>query len=250
MAEPNQSRADQATAILNTYATWIDQYRGGMSREFAATIMLWESGGNFNAPGDPSLGEVGFYQVAQYVPAEFGLPPEARNDPEGNVCIGLAEYGLENLTWYLFLPSLIARDSRDAWMLARLSFAIGRGGSQQLASMAAASSPGDVFGDIVRYVTANGAPALGSQSGAKVQQRVVDILTQMQIADLVGPNLFGPPMFPPPPPGVDSNGTPYDQLWTPPPQVAPYYSQPFGWDIWLGLGLVAGAAYFLFGRRS
>jgi hypothetical protein len=187
-----------------------------------ASIMLHESGGNFASAGDPTLGEVGYYQIAAYVPPLFGYPPEARNDPETNVALAVLEYELEAALWAADVPQVIL-GTADSWKLARLSFAVGRAGSRQLAAAAQAAlgglTDGDVYHDIVKYVAASGGMPLGSQSAQKVTQRVADIERQWAIGDAVAPgSLPGPPMLIPDPPAG-----PY----TIPPDIASYFEDQF-----------------------
>jgi len=231
----------RAQAIYDQLGPWIDKYHGGVPAGFIASAILHESGGNFNAPGDPSLGEVGFLQVAAYVPALFGYDPSARLDPESNIAIGVLEYELEAVLWMLSFPEAIL-GTADSWKLARLAFAVGRGGSHQLASLAQQSlghlTVGDVYHDIVRWVVASGGVPLGSQSAAKVVSRVVDIDRQWAIGQAVSAGLPGPPMIIPDPPAG-----PY----TIPAEAAPYFSEPFPVTVVLAIGgLVLG--YLLFAR--
>lgn len=207
----------RAKALLDQYGDWINKYRGGMPAGWMASIMLHESGGNFAAPGDPSLGEVGYYQIAQYVPGLFGLADDARTDPESNVAIASLEYALEAALWKLAFPDAVKLGTGDSWRLARLAFAVGRAGSHQLATAAQAAlgglSPGAVYDDIVKYVLASGGMALGSQSATKVAQRVVDIGRQWSIGEDAGGGMVGPPTYIPDPPAG--------------PYVIPFEAQPY-----------------------
>lgn len=208
-------------AILANLRPWIDRYRGGMPAGWMASIILHESGGNFGAPGDASLGEVGYMQVAAYVPPLFEYPSGARMEPENNLAIGSLEYALEHALWVKdFVPVQIG--SADAWRLARLSFAVGRGGSRTLAAMAAAArggslTGGDVYGDILRFVSTSGAPALGSQTPAKVVARVQSIQRQWDLGQAIEAGMAGPPTRIPDPPAG-----PY----TIPADADPYFVKP------------------------
>lgn len=199
--------AARVKVLLEQYGMWIDKYRGGIPREWAAAIMMWESDGNFAAPGDPSLGEVGFYQVAEYVPATMGMPAVARTVPEANVMIGLTEYQMDTVKWKLAFPDYVELGTPDAYKLARLSFAVGWGGATGLATQAIASSgivvAGTLYQAIVDYVTQNGGIALGSQSPSQVWFRVVSIEPQWRTAEAASTFglSVGPPTLPPAPPG-------------------------------------------------
>lgn len=231
----------RAKALLDQYGTWIDKYHGGMSPGWLASIMLHESGGNFASPGDPSLGEVGFYQIAAYVPALFGYDASARYDPETNVALAVLEYSLEAVLWKIAFPQVLL-GTDDSWKLARLAFAVGRAGSHQLAANAAATlgglTTGDVYHDIVKYVQATGGVPLGSQTAQKVAQRVLDIDRQWVIGQALG-GASGPPVRIPDPPSG-----PYIL----PDDVAPYFSEEFP-AIMLIIGGLATVAYLLYQRR-
>jgi hypothetical protein len=242
--DPNYaSDVAAARSLLDTYGAWINKYRGGMPAGWMASIMLHESGGNFASPGDQSLGEVGFYQIAAYVPPLFGLPAEARNDPESNVAIASLEYALESVYWMLAFPDVVSLGTGDAWRLARLAFAVGRSGSHLLASLAASAfgglTSGDVYGDIVRFVLASEGVPLGSQSAATVAKRVVDISRQWSIGQDAGSGAPGPPtLIPDPPAGAYSI----------PPDAVEYFVKPIS-GIFLLLFGGAYLAYLLWNRK-
>ena len=197
------SATKYAKALLEKYGPWIDKYRGGVPRGWAAAIMYWESNGNFNAPGDPSLGEVGFYQIAEYLPGKFGMPASSRLDPETNVFLGMMEYQLDAARWKATFPNHVRLPSDDSFKLARLSFAIGFGGATQLAKRAIAAgdvSPGQLYDGIARNVARVGGVALGSQSADKVWFRVLSIAAQWEIGRRVAYDVAGPPTRVPHPP--------------------------------------------------
>jgi hypothetical protein len=201
-------------------------------------ICSWESGGTPNLVGDPSIGEYGLFQIASNIPPEFGLPSNARMDPESNVAIASLEYACEAIRWKIRYPALIDLDSADAWKLARLSFAVGRGGSYGLSKLASVSTPGDVYGDIRKWVAENGGVPLGSQSADQVWFRVLSIDLQWRIAGLAagGDMSLGPPMLIPAPPAG-----PY----TVPTAFFPYFSRPSSpfWFFAAGLGAVGLLLY-------
>lgn len=192
----------RASSLLDRYGEWINRYRGGLPAGWMASIMLHESGGNFGAPGDASLGELGFYQIASYVPALFGYDPSARADPETNVALASLEYALEAVLWAQEFPEVIL-GTPDSWKLARLAFAVGRAGSHQLGNLARATvglDSGNVYQSIVRYILTNGGVPLGSQSADKVAKRVIDIDRQWAIGQAVSGGMSGPPTRIPDPP--------------------------------------------------
>jgi len=234
----------RAALIYDQLGPWIDRYHGGIPPGFIASAILHESGGNFGAPGDASLGEIGYLQVAAYVPPLFGYPPEARADPESNIAIGVLEYELEAVYWMFAFPDSVVLGTADSWKLARLAFAVGRAGSHQLATNASSSvglNAGAVYASIVAYVLATGAIPLGSQSADKVRSRVIDIDRQWAIGQEVAGGASGPPMIIPDPPAG-----PY----TIPPDAADYFVQPLSGGTILLIGGLAWVAYLLWSRRK
>lgn len=232
----------RAQGVYASLKPWIDRYHGGMPAGFLAAAITHESGGNFGAPGDPFLGEVGYLQVAAYVPPLFGYDADARNDPETNIAIGSLEYALEAALWALDVPQ-VRLGSADSWKLARLSFAVGRAGSRQLAAAAAAAqgglTTGDVYHDIVRYVQQSGGMPLGSQDAAKVASRVLNIDRQYAIGEQVTGGVPGPPTLIPDPPAG-----PY----VIPNDVAGMFVKPIS-GIFLVIAASGLLAYLLYQRR-
>ncbi len=192
----------RAGDLLDRYGAWIERYRGGLPAGWMASIMLHESGGNFGAPGDPSLGEIGFYQVTKYFPPEVGLPADSRFDPETNVFLGALNYQVEATRMQAHFPTLVVKGSEDQWRLARLAFAIGAGGARSLVKKALASGNvhrGHVYDAIRTMVDGGGAIAAGSQSADKVWYRVHVVDYNFRVGREVSPGFFGPPQVIPPP---------------------------------------------------
>ncbi len=229
--------------LLEQFRPWIDKYRGGLPAGWMASIMRHESDGNFGASGDASLGEIGYYQIAAYVPPLFGYDPSVRADPETNVALASLEYGLEAALWALEYPQ-VQIGSSDSWKLARMSFAVGRGGSRTLSTMTLASlgalTPGNVYGDIARWVAASGGVPLGSQSAGKVQQRVMDIDRQWAVGQAASPGLSGPPLLIPAPP-AGPYSIPFAAL--------PYFAKPISGTL-LAIGGGLALLLFLIARRT
>lgn len=195
--------ARSARALLEKYGPWIDKYRGGVPRGWAAAIMYWESNGNFAAPGDVQLGEVGFYQIAEYLPGKFGMPADSRRDPETNVFLGMMEYQFDAARWKAQFPQYVKLGTDDSYKLARMSFAIGYPGATSLAKKAIAAGgviPGALYEGIANYVARTGGESLGSQSAEKVWFRVLSIRYQWEIGRKVAWSMSGPPTLVPHPP--------------------------------------------------
>lgn len=233
----------RASVLLDQFRPWIERYRGGMPAGMMASIMLHESGGNFASAGDPTLGEIGYYQIAAYVPPMFGYDASARADPETNVALASLEYALEAALWALEVPE-VRIGSADSWKLARLTFAVGRAGSRQLAALARQSqgvlTSGNVYGDIAHWAAATGGVPLGSQSADTVARRVLDIDRQWAIGQAVEPGASGPPTFIPDPPAG-----PYSI----PIAALDYFSQPIpGTLLLIGGGLAL--LIYLIARRK
>lgn len=195
--------AGYAKPLLAKYGPWIDKYRGGVPAGWAAAIMYWESGGNFGAAGDAALGEVGFYQIAEYLPAKFGMPASSRLDPETNVFLGMLEYQFDAVRWKTTFPAYVRLGSDDSYKLARLSFAIGFGGATSLAKAAIAAGgvqSGLLYDGIANHVARTGGVPLGSQSADKVWYRVLSIRYQWEIGKKVAWSPSGMPTRVPHPP--------------------------------------------------
>lgn len=199
-------RVKRTLAIYARLGPWIEKYRGGMPKGFAAAAIQWESDGIATTVGDPSLGEYGYFQVTSEFPTTIGLPAASRLDPENNVFLGLMDYQLAVARLAAANPE-VDPTSVDAWKLARLSFAIGAGGLQALLSNARAwrrPSRGQVFANVRDFVDAGGATAAGSQSADLVWYRVHTIDTVWNI----GAKAFflqavgGPTLVPNPPAGA------------------------------------------------
>ncbi len=232
------AKVARAKALLDKYGLWINRYRGGMPAGWLAAIMMHESDGNPGAPGDASLGEAGLYQIAADVPKQFGYPAAARLTSENNVAIAVLEYSLEAVKWFLRYPNLVKLGTADSWKLARLSFAVGRSGSYQLADGAKTYlEPGRVYDGILRYVAAFGAPQLGSQSPSKVAARVADIPVSWEIGAAVDGTTPGPPTRIPDPPAG-----PYKI----PADIAAHFIKPIPGIL---LALAAGAGLLLYFMR-
>lgn len=199
------ARVRDSRAFLERYRPWLQQYKGGLHLGFFAAIAEWESGGRMVA-GDPDLGEYGFYQIAQSTEKTFGLGKDTRRTPENNIFLAGLEYNVEAQR-LANTYSFVQPGSRDQWMLARLAFAIGRGGTKRLIEGAVAAgyitSPVDVYAKLVEYVDKIGGAALGSQSPEKVWFRVRMIPVIWAVGEKAVPGAsFGPPVRVPAPMGL------------------------------------------------
>lgn len=196
------SRARDAGAFLGKAGSWLRRYRGGMPIGFLAAIAQWESGGKMDSPGDESLGEAGYFQIAKNTPGHFGFSADLRFQAEWNIFFGALEYNVEAVKMALHHP-LVRLGSADSWRLARLAFAIGSAGTKKLIDLAKPRFPGAVFAAVRDYVDAGGAVGLGSQSADKVWYRVKAVDVQWAIAERVGLGSYGLPQKPPAPNGRD-----------------------------------------------
>lgn len=222
--------------LLIKYGAWINKYRGGIPAGWLGVIMLWESGGNFGAAGDAQLGEVGFFQIAKNIPGLFGLPAEARYDPESNVCIACLELDLEAIKLAQRYPQ-VQLGTKDSWMLAHLVFSIGRGGTYTLIDAAQPVRYGDVYGSVRDYVARTGGQQLGSQSPDKVWFRVLSLDVKWQIGRAADPfSIIGGPQIPPNPP----TGTIVIPAGT-----QSYWSKPLGGTVLLLGAMAAGLGYLI-----
>jgi hypothetical protein len=209
---------------------------------FAAVIMRLESHGEMDAPGDMSLGEVGYFQVTKHFPPKVGLPPASRYDPETNFFLGLLEYQMEAAELHYRFPHLVKLGTVDSWLLSRTAFAIGTYGTIRLIELAN-PRPGYVYDDVIAYLDRTGGIPLGTQSAGKIWYRVhLSKLTW----DMGQATLRGRPGWPtriPAPPGVS---------YTIPTKLEPLFEEPvrrrrMPVPVFAGLALAGGLglAYWL-----
>jgi hypothetical protein len=182
--------------------------------------------------GDPTLGEVGLFQITSSFPPSVGVRADVRYDTEGNIFLGCLEYQIEAASMAAWAPRMIGVGSRDSWLLARLAFSIGGPGTRTLIERATGMNPlyaGSVYSAVKRHVNSGGAIPLGRQSPEKVQKRVNDAAILWEIGGKVAPIFVGPPEKIPAPQGV---------TYTLPAAVARYFTS---WTkTILAVGLVAG----------
>lgn len=199
-------RVTETKAILASIGPLLERYHGGMPVGFMAAIAQVESGGRMVA-GDASLGEYGIFQVAANTPPSFGYPADLRTSVEGNVFLAALEYAVHAVVLSAYDPR-IKLGSEDSWKVARLGFAIGMGGTRKLLD-ASRGIPGTAWQAIVTYVDTTPGMSLGSQSPAKVRDRVHLVDTVWAVGQAARPGAPGIPVIPPPPQGL------------PPPSVKP-----------------------------
>jgi hypothetical protein len=198
-------RVKRTKAIYALLGPWIEKYRGGMPAGFAAASIQWESDGIATTVGDPSLGEYGYFQVTSEFPTTIGLPASSRTDPETNIFLGLMDYQMA-VARLAAANRAVLPGSSDAWKLARLSFAIGAGGTQALLTNAAkwrTPAPGNVYSNVRDFVDAGGAQSAGSQPADLVWYRVhtVDLVWDIGQAAVPFQTWTSPLIVPNPPPG-------------------------------------------------
>lgn len=220
-------------SIIASLGPLLERYRGGMPLGFLAAIIQVESGGRMVA-GDASLGEFGYLQVAADVPPKFGYPASLRTTPEGNIFVGALEYAINAVALSLYDPR-IQLGSEDSWKIARLGFAIGMGGTRKLLD-ASRGLGGSAWQAIKTYVDSTPGMALGSQSPAKVRDRVHLVDTVWATGQAVAPGSGGLPTIPPPPAGLN-----------PPvikPAIAAKLASARSTQILLVLAAIAGGVWF------
>lgn len=197
--------AYQTKATKRVYAKlrpWLERYKGGLPVGVFAAFAQYESNGRMDAPGDNYLGEVGYFQITKTLPKHFGLSPELRKNPEGNVFLAGLEYNDEAARFALLYPA-IQPGTADSWKIARLVFAVGRNGTRLLLNAAKPLVPGNAYGSVVSYVERTGGIDLGrAQPKAKVWFRVKMIAVQWAIGMKAIGGKVGRPEILPTPPGV------------------------------------------------
>lgn len=152
----------------------VDRYRGGADRAWLAAIVATESGGRM-VEGDAQLGEYGFFQVAEYIEDEFGVPSGTRKSVEGNIFLGALEYNVEAARLANKYPHLIRVGTWDQWIMAKMVFSLGRAGTD--AVMANANGwrplmPGNVYAGVRAWANSTGAMPVGRSAADKVAYRI------------------------------------------------------------------------------
>jgi len=202
-------RVARTRELITQWPTFLDRYRGGLPRGVFAAVMQMESNGRRAAKGDASLGEVGLFQITEEFPRSLGLDPRLRHDTEWNFYFAGVEYNQAAARWYRRYRSLIEDGSKDAWLLARLSFAIGDGGARHHVERALqahrdVAQRDGVYAALATLVRQGGARRAGSQSAAKVAYRIAVVCpVNFEIGDKAEPGHYGLPVKLSPPP----NGT-------------------------------------------
>ena len=167
----------------------LDKYHGGMPTGFLAAIACHESSCNMGSSGDASLGEIGIFQVTNSFPRKVSVNPTVRHSTEGNIFLGCLEYNYWAAQVVLDFPNLVSNGSVDQWLLARLIFAIGYGGTRSV-MRAANPRPGNVYNQLIAWANRTGGISAGSQSAAKVKARILAVPVQWEIGQQIAPTLF------------------------------------------------------------
>lgn len=193
-------RVERTRALIAQWSTYLDRYRGGLRRGVFAAAMQMESDGHAGSQGDASLGEVGLFQITESFPRTLQLDPQLRYRNEWNFYFAGTEYNQAAWRWHQRYPELVGNGSRDAWLLSRLSFAIGNGGAGSHVARALQALP-DVarlegaYAALSRFVQQGGARKAGSQSAAKVAYRIAVVCpANFQIGELAEPAPYGVPV--------------------------------------------------------
>jgi len=193
-------RAARTRELIAQWPTFLDRYRGGLPRGVFAAVMQMESNGQRSAKGDARLGEVGLFQITEEFPRSVGLDPRLRHDNEWNFYFAGVQYNQGATRWLRRYRSLIEDGSRDAWLLSRLSFAIGDGGARDHVKRAVSAHRDvaereGVYASLLTLVRAGGARKAGSQSAAKVAYRIAVVCPiNFEIGELAEPGPYGLPV--------------------------------------------------------
>lgn len=241
-----KSRAKKTREIYLTWLHLFEYYHGGMPVGVLSSTAQWESNGETDAVGDRSLGEYGMFQVSTHIEDEFDLPRDYRKKPEGNIFAACLEYNAEAKRVALKYPNLIYDGTTDQWMLSRLIFSIGRGGTyavmREAKPRAGGSGPFPVYAQLVSWANRTGAMQLGGQSAAKVVHRINSKPYLWEIAKAAGlPTYAGTPVIPPLPVGLSHVTLPKDlvgKLDFAKPWTKYLFAGGFAWltyQVWAGL---------------
>lgn len=231
-------------ALYVRFKPWLDRYHGGLPAGVLAAIMLMESGGKMDAPGDVSLGEVGLYQITASFPERVGIAPAKRYDAETNVFLGGLEYQIGAAEAAKRWPNLVLLGSEDNWKLSRLAFAVGTSGARRLVEAAIAKGyvqRGAVFAGVRMLVDSGGSIALSSgQPADKVRYRVHAIDHNFKVGQLIVPGLYRSPVRLAAPANVGSYHYPTDLLPFTDQRVLPRISAKLGERVMIGAAFVGG----------
>jgi hypothetical protein len=236
------SRVAAAKRVYTKLRPWLDRYHGGLPVGVFAAWAQYESNGQMDAPGDEYLGEVGYFQITSTTPDRFGMPADSRYDPQANVFLGGAEYNYEAARFYALYPNLIELGTEDSWLIARLAFAVGVGGTKALIN-ASSPSRGRVWSSVRDYVDRTGGMDLGrGQPAGKVWFRVHMCKVSWDVGMTAIPDVVDWPRATPAPPGY---------TYTLPAQITAVYDAAPSPLVTAGLlGFTAWGIYKLLHPRS
>jgi len=193
-------RVARTRELIALWPTFLDRYRGGLPRGVFAAVMQMESNGHRMAKGDARLDEVGLFQITEEFPRSLGLDPRLRHDTEWNFYFAGVQYNQGAARWLRRYRSLVEDGSRDAWLLSRLSFAIGDGGARDHVKRAIeahrdVAQRDGIYAALAALVRAGGARKAGSQSAAKVAYRIAVVCpVNFEIGEKAEPGPYGLPV--------------------------------------------------------
>ncbi len=199
------NRIERTQTLIAQWSSYLSRYRGGLHRGVFAAAMQMESDGRPSAQGDASLGEAGLFQIGEGFVRSQGFDPQLRHRNEWNVYFAGTEYNVRARSWHLRYPELVGRGSRDAWLLSRLSFAIGDWGARTHVKRALVELPDvarrdGVYAALSSLVQRGGARAAGTQSAAKVAYRIAVVVpVNFHIGERAEPGTYGAPVALAPP---------------------------------------------------
>ena len=193
-------RVARTRELLAQWPSFLDRYRGGLPRGVFAAVMQMESNGHRAAKGDVRLGEVGLFQITEEFPRSLGLDPRLRYDTEWNFYFAGVEYNQAAARWVRRHRSLIEDGSRDAWLLSRLSFAIGDSGARSHVKRAVQAhrdiaQRDGAYAALLALVREGGARPAGRQSAALVAYRIAVVCpVNFEIGEKAEPGPYGLPV--------------------------------------------------------
>jgi hypothetical protein len=192
-------RIERTRRLIARWPTYLDRYRGGLPRGVFAAIMQMESDGKTRATGDRRLGEYGLFQITEELPDSLGFDPALRYQTEWNFFFGGREYNDAALRWQTKYPKLVRPGSKDAWLLARLAFAIGDGGAashvrRALKALPEVARDHGVYAALLTFAEQGGARKAGSQSAELVAYRIALCPVNFEIGQQAEVGTFGEPV--------------------------------------------------------
>lgn len=170
------STADTIGGFYHRYSALVGRYRGGMPVGFFCSYGVHEGGltmgtavpgQDYTVGGDPTIGEVGIFQVTREATSRFGFDPALRFQLEWNFFLGGLNLNTDcaQVAYnYGLVPG-----SPDAWKFALLWYGLGKGAAN--IQWRNAGQP-DSYQGMIDYADSGDVPGVGRVTAEKERQRL------------------------------------------------------------------------------